>query len=159
MIDYINSNMGTTWFIFGCALLALEAFVFGMSTAALLFAGFAALLTGGLLWFGILPATWTASFAVFTVATVAFVALLWKPFKKLQSAPFQKNDDSSDFIGYEFTAQSDIAGNAPSSVRYSGIEWRVELDTDSSDRTIAAGESVKVSSISAGVFKVVPVDH
>ena len=156
MIDYINSNMGTSRFIFGCILLVIEAFIFGMSTAVLLFAGFGAVITGALLWVGIVPATWTASFAVFTVSSAVSTALLWIPFKKLQSEPFQKADASSDLIGYEFTTDSALTSSATGTVRYSGIEWRVELDEDAGDRDIAAGEKVAVSSVSTGLFRVVP---
>jgi len=91
MIDWIN--MGTSWFVFGCVLLAIEAFIFGMSTAVFFFAGLGALMTGIMLWVGILPLTWTASFAAFTVSSVIAAALLWIPFKKLHNAPFQQKFD------------------------------------------------------------------
>ena len=159
MMDWINSNMGTSWFILGCVLLVIEAFIFGMSTAVLLFAGFGAVITGLLLWVGIVPATWTASFAVFTISSAVSTALLWIPFKKLQSEPFQKADASSDLIGYEFTTDSALTSTESGAVRYSGIEWRVELDEDAGSRNIAAGEKVAVSSVSAGLFRVVPVTN
>ena len=152
MIDWINSNMGLSWFIFGCILLVIEAFLFGMSTAVLLFAGFGAVITGILLWIGLVPATWTASFAVFAVSSVVTTALLWIPFKKLQSAPFQQTDASSDLIGYEFITDSALSSSTPGTTRYSGIEWKVELDKGVAE--IAAGQRVKVSSLSAGLFRV-----
>jgi len=132
MIDWINSNMGTAWFVFGGVLLVIEAFIFGMSTAVLLFAGFGAVITGLLIWVGLVPLTWTASFAVFTVSTVVITALLWIPFKKLQSEP-------------------------TGTTRYSGIDWKVVLDKAAGGREIAAGEKVKVASVSAGLFRVTPV--
>ena len=156
MIDWINSNMGTSWFVFGGVLLVIEAFIFGMSTAVLLFAGFGAVITGLLIWVGLVPTTWTASFAVFTVSSVVVTALLWIPFKKLQSEPFQKTDASSDLIGYEFTTDSALSSSTPGTTRYSGIEWKVELDKDAVGSVIAAGEKVRVSSVSAGLFRVMP---
>ena len=156
MIDWINSNMGTSWFVFGGVLLVIEAFIFGMSTAVLLFAGFGAVITGLLIWAGLVPTTWTASFAVFTVSSVVVTALLWIPFKKLQSEPFQETDASSDLIGYEFTTDSTLSSSTSGSTRYSGIDWKVELDEEAAGREIAAGEKVKVSSVSAGLFRVVP---
>ncbi len=157
MIDWINSNMGTAWFVFGGVLLVIEAFIFGMSTAALLFAGFGAVITGILIWVGLVPATWTASFAVFTVSSVVVTALLWIPFKKLQSEPFQETDASSDLIGYEFITETTLSKRATGTTRYSGIDWKVELDKGAAGSEIAAGEKVKVSSVSAGLFRVVPV--
>jgi len=156
MIDWINNNMGSFWFVLGCAVLAVEAFIFGMSTAVLLFAGVGAVITGIVLWVGFIPATWTASFAVFTVSTIVATALLWVPFKKLHNAPFQQKDTSSDLIGYKFTSDMPISAAAPGKVRYSGIEWRVELGVDAG-RDIAAGEQVEVTSVSAGLFRVKPV--
>ena len=158
MIDWINSHMGTSWFVFGGVLLVIEAFIFGMSTAVLLFAGFGAVITGVLMWTGLVPATWTASFAVFTVSTVITTALLWVPFKKLQSKPYQQTDASSDLIGYEFTTDSALSSATPGTTRYSGIEWKVELDKAAAGREVAAGEKVKVSSVSVGLFRVMPAN-
>ncbi len=156
MIDWINSNMGMSWFVFGGVLLVIEAFIFGMSTAVLLFAGFGAVVTGVLMWLGLVPATWTASFAVFTVSSVLITALLWIPFKKLQSKPFQKTDASSDLIGYEFISDTPLSDGQSGTTRYSGIEWKVELDKGAAGQRVSAGERVKVSSVSAGLFRVLP---
>ncbi|MBX2836232.1 MAG: NfeD family protein [Gammaproteobacteria bacterium] len=155
MFDYMNAHIGTTWFILGCVLLALEALVLGLSTVVLLFAGLAAVLTGILMWVGLVPESWAAGIAVFTVSSAALAALLWKPFKKLQSESFQEEDKSSDFIGLEFKLDSTISRNQDGKYRYSGIEWRVELDNESQDSELVAGERVEVSGLSAGVLRVV----
>lgn len=157
MLNYMSSNIGTTYFIIGCLLLAFEALVLGMTTAVLLFAGLSAVLTGILMWLGVVPETWTAGIAVFTLGSAALTALLWKPLKTLQSDAFQEEDKSSDLIGHEFVIDSDISGTHPGKVRYSGIDWRVELDRTSSVDQISAGERVTVAGLSAGVFRVVKV--
>jgi len=59
-------------------------------------------------------------------------------------------------IGYKFVSDTAVSANNPGKVRYSGIEWRVELGADAG-RDIAAGEQVEVTSVSAGLFRVKPV--
>lgn len=158
MFEYMNANIGTSWFIIGCILLVIEALVLGLSTVVLLFAGLAAVLTGILMWVGLVPETWAAGIIAFTVSSAALTAILWKPFKKLQSDSFSEEDKSSDFIGYEFNLDSAITATTNGKVRYSGIEWSVELDRSSDATEIDAGTRVAVSGVTAGKFRVVRAD-
>lgn len=153
IVDYIVAHQSEFWLVMGFALLIAEV-VTGFSVGVLLFAGLGALMTGSLMSFGVLPETWVAGIASTGISTGVITALLWKQLKKLQGdQPIQK-DNSSDLVGHEFVVESDIAKNKPGTTNYSGISWRVEIDKDAGVDTIEAGQSVTVSSVEVGVFKV-----
>ncbi len=156
MIDYFNEAIHSFWFVVGFLLLVIEALALGFSTGFVLFLGLAALMTGGIIWFGLVPATWLASIATFAVSSVLISALLWKPLRRIQrnSTPPDK-DNSSDLVGMKFRLSEDISSTKPGSTRYSGITWRVEIDLNSELEEINAGSTVAVVSVDAGVFRVV----
>lgn len=154
MIDYVINNQQTFWFLLGFALLAIEGVVLGLTTGVVLFAGLGALMTGALMWAGLLPATWIIGVASFAVCSALITVALWKPLKSLQDDNDNHQDDSSDLIGHTFRLDSDISKTSPGKTRYSGIEWRVEVDEDSDLDAIASGERVAVSRVGAGVFRV-----
>lgn len=158
MFDALNTNLYALWFSIGFALLTLEALAFGFSSGLLLFGGIGALLTGALLWAGLLPATWTASIACFSIASTASAVSLWKVMRRRRddagSAP---RDTSSDLIGLRFRLQDPTGVGAPGSTRYSGIRWRVEIDETGGPERLEAGRLVEVVSVDAGVFRVRPV--
>jgi len=159
MINYFSTHLYAFWFTAGFILLGVELLVLGFSTGFVLFLGLAALLTGGLLWFEILPATWMLSIACFAMSSVIISALLWKPFKRLEKkSVVAHKDNSSDFVGYEFRLQDAITQTNPGKTRYSGIEWRVEIDQAATVSEIQAGTQVKVVSLDAGKFRVVPTE-
>ncbi len=153
MIDYFNDNIYSFWFGIGFLLLIIEALALGFSTGFILFIGLGALMTGGAIWFGLVPATWLASITTFTLSSVLISAVLWKPLKHIQrnSKP-PKKDNSSDIIGFKFRLENDLSTTQPSVTRYSGIEWKVEIDMGSVDKEISAGTTVVVVSVDAGKF-------
>jgi len=159
MVDFFNNNIDSFWFAIGFLLLIIEALALGFSTGFILFIGLGALLTGGLIWLGLVPATWLAGIATFAVSSVLISLALWKPLKKIQAnnKPPAK-DNSSDMIGLKFRLDSDISAARPGSTRYSGIEWKVEIDLDSDIKEICAGETVVVVSVDAGKFRVTVAD-
>jgi membrane protein implicated in regulation of membrane protease activity len=154
MIEYFNSNQHAFWFTLGFGLLVLEALVFGFSSGVVLFTGIGALITGGLLWGGVLPASWLYGIACFGICSGVSAALLWKPLLKFQNFDVPEKDNSSDMIGYKFRLGQDISLTQPGSTRYSGIDWRVEIDAAAESNEIAAGTRVVVTSVDAGVFRV-----
>lgn len=159
MIEYFDNHLYSFWFATGFILLGLELLVLGFSTGFVLFIGLAALVTGGLLWFAILPSSWAYSTASFAILSVGLSAALWKPFKSLEpKGDTPPPDSSSDLIGHQFRLQTEISHTQAGSTRYSGISWRVVPDSSLPDTiTIAAGKLVTVSSLDAGVFRVKPV--
>ncbi len=156
MIEYFNNNIYSFWFVIGFILLAVELLAFGFSTGFVLFVGLAALVTGGAVWFGLIPATWSASIATFAISSVVVSALLWKPLKAIQnSSKIPAKDNSSDLVGMKFRLDDDVSISKPGKTRYSGVEWQVEIALDSDVKEISAGTTVVVVSVEVGKFKVI----
>ena len=71
----------------------------------------------------------------------------------MQDNSIPPRKQSSDLIGYEFVLQQDVTALQPGQHRYSGVDWKVELDTDAGDQ-LNAGQRVVVTSVDAGIFRV-----
>lgn len=153
MIEYINSHQSGFWIAVGFTLLAAEVLLFGFTTIILLFTGLGAIVTGLAMMVGVLPETWTAGVSCFGIATGISGAILWKPLKNLQDNNIPRKQQVSDFIGYEFVLQQDVSAVHPGQHRYSGVDWKVELDAGAGER-LSAGQKVAVTSIDAGVLRV-----
>jgi membrane protein implicated in regulation of membrane protease activity len=157
MLESLSQNLQAFWLSVGFALLVVDALAFGFSSGALLFAGLGALITGALLWAGLLPAGWTASIACFGIASTTAAVLLWRVLRRLQDGSGEPpRDVSSDLIGYRFRLREAIDLQAPGRMRYSGVDWRVEIDDTAGVERIEAQRQVEVVSVSAGVFRVRP---
>ncbi len=155
MLEYINNNLSGFWIALGFALLAAEVLLFGFTTIILLFAGLGALISGLLMSAGIIPETWIAGTACFGIATGISSAILWKPLMSMQDRSVPKQKPTSDFVGLEFVLTQDISTTTPGSYRYSGIDWKVEIDGSSDVDTIAKGERVTVVTVEVGLLCVV----
>lgn len=153
MIEYIDMHQSGFWIAAGFALLAAEVLLFGFTTIIFLFAGLGAIVTGLAMMFGLLPETWTAGISCFGITTGLISAVLWKPLKKMQDNSTPPQRQSSDLIGYEFVLQQDVTTLQPGQHRYSGVDWKVELDGQAGDK-LSAGQRVAVTSIDAGIFRV-----
>lgn len=154
MIEYIQTHQSGFWIALGFLLLASEALVFGFSTIIFLFAGIGALATGLLMSAGILPETWIAGVASCGISTGIASLLLWKPMRKLQNNNAPTRSHSSDFIGHEFVLQEDVTHTSAGKHRYSGVDWKIELDSSAGVDSLSAGQRVVVTSLDAGVFRV-----
>lgn len=155
MEAYFQSNPETLWFSLGFLLLAIEAIVLGLSTGVVLFAGFGAIITGGLIWIGWLPHGLQWGIASFGISSSLITLLLWRPLRALQAQGADpQRDSSSDLIGHRFRLQQTISVTEPGETHYSGISWRVEIDADSPEQQIEAGTLVSVKSVGAGRFGV-----
>ena len=152
MVDYINNHMSGFWIALGFALLAAEVLLFGFSTIIFLFAGLGALLSGLLMSAGVIPETWIAGTASFGIATGICSAVLWKPLMAMQDKSVPEQKPSSDIIGLEFVLIEQISTTAPGSYRYSGIDWKVEIDSSSEVSTIEKGERVVVVAVEVGLL-------
>ena len=135
-------------------MLAAEVLLFGFTTIIFLFAGLGALASGLLMSAGVIPETWIAGTACFGIATGIIGAVLWKPLMAMQNkaAPAQK--PTSDIVGLEFVLMQDIGRTSAGIHRYSGIDWKVEIDVSSEFDNIAKGERVKVVSVDVGLMRV-----
>jgi len=156
LIENLMSNPANVWFVIGFALLAIEILAFGLGSGVLLFGSIGALITGALLWFGILENSWIYSVACFAIASTLVTIALWVPFKKLQSGAELGKDRSSDLIGYQFRVNQDITRTIEGKHRYSGIDWRICISEETDNDLIPNGSRVRVAGVNAGVFYVVP---
>lgn len=157
IIDYINRHQGEFWIAFGFTVLAVEVLFFAMTTIVLIFAGLGALATGLMMLAGLLPETWLAGISGFGINSAIITLSLWKPLRHLQGKRAPKPDKSSDFIGLEFVMEQTIKLRAPGKLRYSGVDWRIEIDPEAGIGEIPAGQRVMVSAVEVGVFRVKPV--
>ena len=155
MVYYINDHLPSFWIALGFALLAAEVLLFGFTTIIFLFAGLGALLSGLLMNLGVIPETWIAGTACFGIATGVSSAVLWKPLMKMQDKSPVRQKPSSDFIGLEFILTENIGMTTPGSYRYSGIDWRVEIDVSSDIDALAKGDHVVVVTVEVGVLSVI----
>ena len=155
IVDYIVGHQAEVWMLIGFSMLAIEVLT-GFTTGVFLFGGLAALTTGGLMSFGILPETWIAGIACTGISSGVITMLMWKPLKKLQGGRAIEKDNSSDLIGYEFVVESDITVDKPGATDFSGVRWKVEIAGDAGVDAIAAGQTVRVCSVEVGVFKIKP---
>lgn len=153
MIDYINLHQSGFWIAIGFAMLAAEVMLFGFTTIIFLFAGLGAIITGLAMMTGLLVETWTAGISFFGISTGIVSAVLWIPLKRIQEGGTPPQHQSSDLIGYEFVLQQDVTAMQPGQHRYSGVDWKVEIDSSEVDR-LNAGQRVAVTSIDAGIFRV-----
>lgn len=154
--EYINTHQAEFWIILGFILLSIEVAT-GMVTGILLFGSLGSIITGLLMLAGILDETWQVGIASTAICAAIVTLALWKPLKNLQNKSVETKDNSSDLIGYEFTLKEDISLLSPGSTRYSGIEWKVEIDTHTDIENITSGSKVKVSSVEVGKFFVKPL--
>jgi membrane protein implicated in regulation of membrane protease activity len=159
MIDFFNNNQHAFWLSAGFLILLVELGVFGLSSGVLMFTGLSALVTGALMWSGLLPATWLAGSASFGIGSGIIALLLWKPLLKLQTFETPAKDNSSDLVGYRFVLDGPLSPTVPARTRYSGIEWRVELASGSQAERLEPGTLVEVRSLDAGVFRVARADE
>ncbi len=156
-MEWLSNNLATFWLIVGFGLLAVEVAVLGLGTGVLLFAGIGAILTGVLLWMGVVDVGFTWSIAAFVVLTTITTALLWLPFKRMQSGSELGDNRSSDFIGHEFLLAADITPLKPAVEHFSGVNWQVFPDIRENIDAIPKATRVRVQRIDAGIFHVVPV--
>ncbi|MDH5611680.1 MAG: NfeD family protein [Gammaproteobacteria bacterium] len=154
MIEYIQTHQSGFWIALGFLLLATEVLVFGFTTIIFLFAGIGALVTGLLMSVGILPETWIAGVASFGISTGVTSIVLWKPMRKMQDDHTPAQSHSSDLIGYQFVLQEDISLMSSGSHRYSGVDWKIELDPSADADSLSSGQRVVVVSVDAGIFRV-----
>jgi membrane protein implicated in regulation of membrane protease activity len=72
----------------------------------------------------------------------------------MQDAATPQKKQKSDIVGYEFVLMDDISRAMPGSHRYSGIDWKVEVDSSSEVDALAKGSRVVVVSVDVGLFRV-----
>lgn len=153
--DYINNHLAEFFVTIGFLLLIAEVST-GLVSGVFLFGGIGALLTGILMSLGVLPESWLFGLASSGILTGLSAALLWKPLSNLQKSKVPEKDNSSDLVGLTFYVNSEITTQTPGVHHYSGIDWKVKLDSVSNGLTIQSGNEVEVTSVEVGTFFVSP---
>jgi len=159
MTEYFVTHQYSLWFTIGFLLLAIEMLL-GFSTGFIFFVALAALLSGSVMWFGLIPNSWLAGVAFFGVSSVLITIILYKPLKKMQNqSDIAEKDTSSDIIGLEFRLEQAISFTSLGNKRYSGIDWKVEIDKSAKVDSLEAGTLVSVVTVDVALFRVKPVEQ
>lgn len=145
-MNWLIENPAQSLITLGIVLLIIEVVVMGFSTFILTFVGLSAIISGALIYFGVLPETLFSILISNAVLSSLLAALLWKPLKQFQNNE-SKQTVKNDLIGIEFVVTADIDANTPSQHRLSGVDWQVK-----SLEPISAGSSVVVEKADVGVL-------
>jgi inner membrane protein len=147
-MEWISNNLANVLIIIGLGLLAIEVGVLGFSVMVLFFIGLGCLLSGILVFVGVLPETVVSALTSVAILSFLSAVVLWKPLKKLQNEVVE-SDVKGDLIGHSFILEKDISSQEHGVHNYSGIEWKIK-----SDDPISAGTEVEVIRADVGEFKV-----
>lgn len=147
-MDYLLLHLPQTLIVLGLVLLAIEGVVLGFSTFVLLFIGLGSIITGGLMYIGLLPESLLNSLLVTAIIATIIAVFGWKPMKRMQNDVEIKQIDN-DMIGHQFFLNSDLALGQTINHRYSGIDWQVRSKTP-----LTAGTEVKIISMEVGLLTV-----
>jgi inner membrane protein len=128
-MDYMFSNISQTLAILGLLVLIVEILVLGFSTLVLMFIGIGLLLTSGLIYIGIIEATWLSAISSLSIITLLLAVILWKPLTKLQNKKTTTNINT-DFADITFVLEKDLVSSDPYIFNYSGIDWLVKSETE-----------------------------
>lgn len=157
VMSYLQTNLAEATIIIGLILLIVEVWLLGLSTIVLLALGVSAVVTGGLVWLGILPDTLTVVIAGSGIGAGVLTAILWRPLKKSQKGVRREYNIHSDLIGLHFELDQELDANNPAIVKYSGVNWKLVLGAAHREAVVPAGASVKVIAVDVGRFTVEPV--
>lgn len=151
-MNWIANNLAESLVVLGLALLALEIWVLGFATFVLFFVGLASVISGGLMYMGVLESTTLNAMLSVGVFTAIGAAVLWKPLKNMQNEVDTKRA-SSDLIGHSFYLAEDVSTTINPIYRYSGIDWKLV-----SEAPLKAGQKVQVVQTDVGVFHIKAMD-
>jgi membrane protein implicated in regulation of membrane protease activity len=147
-MEWLNENMWQVMIFLGLAILAIEVIVLGLATFVLFFVGVACLLTGVLMWVGILPQSMIFALGSVAVFSGVLAFALWKPMKNFQNK-VELKDVTSDVVGQTFTLDTDVAPDHPGTQKFSGVSWQVKCS-----EALTGGTLVKVVRTAVGELTV-----
>ncbi len=127
----------------GVGLLAIELLVFQFTTFWLFFIGVGALVAAAFAWL-VVDASYIATTAVFLVASVAVIAVLYKPLRNWQQKPSGIADNNA--IGQKVKVKRDISAERGGIVSWSGSNWQAEL-AEGQHESLQAGDTAYVKSV------------
>lgn len=145
-MDLVSNNLAESLIIVGLTLLVIEVLVLGFSTFVLFFVGLAAVITGGLLYMGVLPDSMLSALSSIGALTGLLAIFLWRPLKSMQGK-VERKKVTSDLVGHSFFLNEAVSMHNNPVYQYSGIDWRL-----SSQKELSAGTEVEVTEVSVGKF-------
>lgn len=149
----MNLNPFWLFLISGVALVAIELLVFQFTTFWLFFIGLGALVAAAYAWLSG-DVSYTATVAVFLVASVAITALLYAPIRRWQNKPSVMSDHNA--IGQQVVVEQQIGPSNAGTVSWSGSDWQAELAKGETE-TLEIGQSATVVSVKGIRLFVKPV--
>lgn len=151
MIESLTPYIPQLLIAAGIILLAIEVAILGFATFILFFVGISMVISGSLIWLGMLPDTLTSILLSNAIFSALLAIGLWKPLKNLQGQSEIKQV-KSDFDGVRFYSEQAIDNKGLTTHKYSGIDWKLKSETP-----ITAGCEVEVVKVEVGTFWVKPV--
>jgi membrane protein implicated in regulation of membrane protease activity len=145
-MDYIAQNLSQSLIVAGIALLIIEVAILGFATFVLFFMGCSMVITGLLMLFGILDATYITAFWSNAVVTGILAALLWQPLKRSQQSS-GADKETPTTISHQFVLEHDVDSQGSTHHKYSGIKWKVK-----SQQPLVKGTMVKVVKADVGAL-------
>ena len=145
-MDWLSNNLAQSLIIIGLALLIVEVVVLGFSTFVLFFVGLATVITGVLLYIGVLPDSMLSALTSTGVLTGLLAIFLWRPLKAMQNKVGSKKV-TSDLVGHSFILKEAVSMSHNPVYRYSGIDWQL-----SSENELSVGTHVEVIDVAVGKF-------
>ncbi len=147
-------NIAVLWLAAGALFMLLEALA--VPGVGFLFAGLAAITTGGLVEFGIIGyESYTAQGIVFLSASFLWAAVLWVPLRKFH----KKNitTEYSNMIGENaIVYEKPLLKGKIGEVKWSGTIMQAQLSDDADAQSVAPDTIVKIIAIKGNVLTVKP---
>ncbi|KJZ02633.1 MULTISPECIES: NfeD family protein [Pseudoalteromonas] len=147
---FLLEHLAQTLVVLGIACLIVEVAVLGFATFVLFFLGLSLVISGGLMYAGMLDQTWLTALWFNALVTTLLAVFLWKPLRRMQDVTDNK-EVTSDFAELTFTLEKDLNADSRIFHTYSGIAWQLK-----SKQPITAGTEVKVVKKEVGAFWVEP---
>ncbi|MGO3346136.1 MAG: NfeD family protein [Marinomonas sp.] len=147
-MNLFTNNLAESVFVIGLILLVVEVAVLGFSTFVLFFTGLAAMVTGALLYVGLLPNSGLGALLSTGVLTLVFAGALWQPLKSMQANVSTKKA-KGDLVGHQFVLQEVVSPTLSPMYHYSGVNWALI-----SEERIEIGTRVEVTDAEVGAFHI-----
>lgn len=145
-MEFFNSSPGESLITLGIVLLIIEMAIMGFSTFLLTFLGLSAIVSGILVYIGVLPADMLSIVISNAVLASIFAILLWKPLKEFQNRKDTHTIDN-DLIGLDFVLSDAVGPSQSATQRLSGVDWMVKSHSE-----ISANQSVVVEKAEVGIL-------
>lgn len=150
----LYANAGYVWLVVGVIFIAAEAL--GMPGIGFMFAGLGALVVGAAVQSGAIGTdAHVSQFILFFLATSLWVALLWKPLKRLHLA--RRSNGYSNIVGETaYVGSNGLSKDGGGEVTWSGTIMKARLAARTHVDKVDAGAQVTIVEVSGSTLIVKP---